>query len=153
MLNNSIINFLIRSLKLVKKVGQRNNPKEAFYLPYYMFNLECKNEKYYVFEEHQSDQFSMSILDEQTGFKVKTIPINEFLKCSYIDNDNRLIIVDSQKIIFMNADCEILKEIKIKNCPEAGYFWHFDQNFTLHLCTYNLYNEKNRKLLFKKLKF
>ena len=38
-----------------------------------MFQLEYKNEKYYVFEEDSSENCHMRILDEQTGLRVKKI--------------------------------------------------------------------------------
>ena len=95
----------------------------------------------------------MNIIDEQTGLKLNTIQINDDIKCSHIDSDNRLILVNSHSVIFMSPDGEILRRIKITKCPDFGHFWHFDRNNTLHLCTYNKYDDKERKLLFKRLKF
>ncbi len=94
----------------------------------------------------------MNIIDEQTGLQIKTIQINDHFKCSHIDTDNRLILVNYQSLIYLSPNGEVLKKIKITNCPDFGHFWHFDRNNTLHLCTYNKDDDKERKLLFKRLK-
>ncbi len=102
------------SLKLVKRVGQQNNPEEPFYL---FFNSRCCAPYEHNFINMCGKYFftdtknSLRIVDEKTGKLLKLVKGNLLT----IDSNFNIILEDreAKKLKYLSFKGEFLKEIEI----------------------------------------
>ena len=116
------------SLQLTSTQGQRTKPKEPFYYPNDIYRFEVKNGLFYSFEDHL-----LNIVDKNRGFVVKSIDLSRIF-LFHIDQDNRLMLIDEDHLIYMNLFGVLLKKIKLNNFPDIEYsYWSVDYNNNLHI--------------------
>ena len=135
------------SLKLVKEFGQKTQRTEPYYLRN-VYGFQVKNDKYYVIDNNSLGDRSLKIIDEKSGVLLNSISIDR-ISLFNIDADNRLILVNSDKLVYLNQNGHLLKEIKLVNFPDYVYsYWSIDKNNDLHI-----FEEENYWLSIKKLQY
>ena len=116
------------SLNLIRREGQRTKPNEAFYYPNDIYRFEIKNDLFYSFEDHL-----LNIVNKTNGMPVKSVDLNRVC-LFHIDQDNRLILIDEDHLIYLNLFGILLKKIKLNNFPDIeSAFWSVDFNNNLHI--------------------
>lgn len=124
-------------LQHITSLGQRDNPKRAFYFPSNILQIDNRDGKYIWLNDS-----SLNIANELNGTLVNSISIqaDKF----QVDSNNNLVLMckSIQKLVYYNLDGYLLQEIELYNFPQDNVEFFLDKydkvNFfvktTLELC-------------------
>lgn len=109
------------SFNLVSQIGQTSLPNEAYNLSK-VNTFDMRNNRLYLIENKRFREHSLRVVCQSSGRVIRQINfrmLNQF----YIDENDRLVVIESNRLVYFNRDGLLLKQI------------NFDElNFNLHIC-------------------
>ena len=115
---SNFINYQVciynKDLKFLKRVGQRNNPTGAFYIPSVMKKFESHKGRYYWLSET-----NVQILREDNGELIRSVAVkaNNFI----IDSRDHVVLVNNatKEVNLFNEDGNLVDKIPIDNFKDG----------------------------------
>ena len=122
-LTEQVIIVLNWSLKVIVRLGQRNNPNDPFFLTRYVISMHSLNGKTYIIEKKKNHNF-LRIVSESNGALVKSMKL-KLTQMLQIDMNKKIVVFDKNSLSYLSSEGEIIRKVDLQNCMNV---WSLDSH-------------------------